>query len=319
MEMILNFLPLTQQEQAAFLAAAPEASQVFLPVPALGSPVEAEAAQFSEAAVILGCPSVQQLSGCRKLKWLQTWSAGVDPYLAPGVLDKDTLLTSAVGAYGQSVSEHMLACMLALMKRLPAYRDRQRGRVWEDAGRAKSPALARVLILGTGDLGGHFAALCKALGAYTVGLNRHPDSPREHFDELDHISRLDKWLPWADVVASTLPETPETIRLFDAERLEAMRRDAILINAGRGSGVDCVALAAALRAGKLWGAALDVTEPEPLPAAHPLWACDNLLLTPHVAGSDHLPQTARNVAAIALENVRRYFAGEKLRNLMAHS
>lgn len=314
MEVILNLLTLTQAERNAFLAAAPESEHLFRPMDAgVAHPIPDE--ELSRATVILGSPHRSDLPKCPNLKWLQTWSAGVTPYLAPGVLPQDCRLTSAVGCYGPAVSEHMLASVLALMKRLPAYRDNQKAHLWSNAGPAKSFHGATVLLLGTGDIGSHFAQSSKALGAHTIGLNRHPETPVAGIDELHPLAQLDQWLPQADVVAMSLPETPETIHLMDSRRLGLMKSDAILVNAGRGSGVDCLALANALREGRLWGAALDVTEPEPLPADHPLWGCPNLLLTPHSA-SGKLDDTNRRIAALALENLGHYLAGEPLRNRM---
>lgn len=236
--------------------------------------------------------------------------------MAPGVLGDGVQLTSAVGAYGPAVSEHMFACLLALLKRLPEYRDKQMARSWAPGGRVKTLQNAAVLFLGTGDLGSHLAGLVKAMGARTAGLNRHPERPVEHMDECHNISELDSWLPKADVVCMNLPETPDTIHIMDSRRLGLMKEDAILLNSGRGTAVDCVALAETLKAGKLWGAALDVTEPEPLTPDHPLWDCENLLLTPHVGGGDRMDGTVERIAAIALENLKHFLAGEPLRNRM---
>lgn len=317
MEVILNFLRLSPEEQKAFRGAAPNAEHLFRPVDSQNGDTRTAAwEELSRATVILGCPPPSVLGNCPKLKWLQTWSAGVAPYLAPGVLPHGCKLTSAVGCYGPAVSEHMLASSLSLMKRLPAYRDNQNAHRWADEGQVKSFRGATVLLLGTGDIGSHFARLTKALGAHTIGLNRHPETPVEGIDELHPLAQLDAWLPLADLVAMSLPEAPETIHLIDARRLALMKPDAILVNAGRGSGVDCLALAGALKQGHLWGAALDVTEPEPLPGDHPLWDCSNLLLTPHTAGGDRLEDTVHRIAALALDNLNRFLAGEPLKNLM---
>ena len=115
-------------------------------------------------------------------------------------------------------------------------------------------------------------------------------------------------------MALTLPQAPETAGLFGRARLLRMKEDAILLNGGRGSVVDCAALAEVLEAGHLWGAGLDVTDPEPLPPDHPLWAQPRALITPHAAGGNHLADTERRVAAIALDNLGRYLRGEPLRN-----
>lgn len=315
MERILNVLPLTEEQRAAFRAAAPWAEHIFRPTPDFpNSAMDCPPGELTNASIVIGCVGPDFLVRCPNLKWCQTWSAGVDPYLVPGAFPPGAMLTSAVGAYGQSVSEVMLASLLSLMKRLPTYRDNQTARRWADAGKVKTLRGSTVLLLGTGDIGGHFAELVRALGAYTVGLNRHPGTPAAPFDELRHISELDAWLPKADVVAMSLPGTAETLHIMDARRLALLKPGAILVNAGRGSAVDCVALAEALKAGKLWGAALDVTEPEPLPEDHPLWSCENLVLTPHVAGGDRLPCVLPNIVEIALENLRRYHEGKPLRN-----
>lgn len=317
MEVILNFLRLTDSEREAFRAAAPEEELLFRPVESQSKNATTASPQDLErATVIIGCLAPQELAGCPRLRWLQTWSAGVDPYLAPGVLPGGCVLTSAVGSYGPAVSEHMLASALAVMKGLPALRDAQREHRREKVGQVKSFLGSTVLLLGVGDIGSHFAQKAKALGAHTVGLSRDPQRTIPGVDELHPFADLDLWLPQADVVAMSLPETPETIRLMDQRRLDLMRNDAILVNAGRGSAVDSEALAETLKAGRLWGAALDVTKPEPLPADHPLWDCPNLLLTPHTAGGDRMDITVRRIAAIALENLKRYLAGEELRNRM---
>ena len=132
----------------------------------------------------------------------------------------------------------------------------------------------------------------------------------EHTDEL---------LPRADVVALVLPHSPGTVQFMNRERLARMKDDAVLLSAGRGTALDQEALAEAMKGGKLWGAALDVTEPEPLPADSPLWDIPNLLITPHVAGGMRLEVTRRSCIQLALDNLRRYQAGEPLQNLVARS
>lgn len=316
MDMILNLLPLTEGERAAFLAAAPDYEHIFRPVDSSRTSAEPdEPGLIGRAAIIFGCPSTKALAEAKSLKWLQTWSAGVDPYLRPGVLPEGAILTSAIGAYGQAVSEHMLAMLLSLLKRLPQYRDAQARRDFAELGQVKSIRGATVLILGAGDIGSAFAALCKALGAgKTMGVRRDCAKPAKQIDALYPLTELDALLPLADVVAMALPRSAETENLMDERRLRLMKGDAVLLNAGRGTAVDCAALAEVLSSGHLWGVGLDVTEPEPLPPDHPLWAAPNALLTPHVAGGDHLDATRAAFVSIALENLRHYLEGESLRN-----
>lgn len=319
-EVILNLLPLTPEEQAGFRAAAGGHEQRFVPGmnPQGGVLPLADPAALEGVTILLGNLSPDVLRTAPGLRWLQTWSAGVDAYIKPGALPGDTMVTSAVGAYGPSVSEHMFAMLLALMKNLHRYRDIQGQRLWPDCdfGPVVSFVDFRVLVVGAGDIGLSFAALCKGVGMRTVGLKRTVADIPPALDAVHLISELDAWLPWADAVLLVVPHAPETVHLMDGPRLALMRPGAFLLNGGRGSAIDPTALGAALRAGALAGAALDVTEPEPLPPGHPLWDAPNLLLTPHVAGGLHLAGTRERIVSIALENLKHFLAGEPLLNRM---
>ena len=310
MDLILNLLTLKEEQRKAFLRAAEGYEQIFAPGGVLedGRPVPRPL--YRRASVILGNPTVEELAACENLRLLQTRSAGTDRYQKPGVLPEGAVLLSASGAYGHSVSEHMFAMLLSLMKRLPAYRDQQRSGIWNDLGPVKTLAGALVLCVGTGDLGSSFARLCKALGARTAGVRRDARKPARGIDRMYPVDQLDGLLPRADVVALMLPHSAETVHLMDRRRLLLMKQDAILLNGGRGTAVDCAALAEVLEEGRLWGACLDVTDPEPLPADHPLWGQERAVLTPHTAGGDHLAGTADRIAAIALEHLTSFLKGE---------
>lgn len=315
METILNFLPLTENERDKFAAATPNAVHLFRPVDSMLPKARTGTDEdYARATVILGCAPPEQVANAPRLKWLQTWSAGVDPYLQQGVLPESAMLTSAVGAYGQAVSEHMFATLLSLYKRLHLYRNFQREHRWEELGEVKTLVNATVLIAGTGDIGSAFARLVKAMGAQTVGLRRDASKCAEGIDEMYPLSMLDDWLPKADVVALILPHAPETTGLMDACRIATMKADAVLLNGGRGTAVDNTALAQAMARGHLWGAGLDVTTPEPLPADHPLWTVPNCIITPHVAGGEHLAATRERIVSIALDNLHHYLAGGPLKN-----
>ena len=156
--------------------------------------------------------------------------------------------------------------------------------------------------------------MCRSLGAHTIGLKRNAAGPVSGFDRICPMEQLDELLPQADVVALMLPHSPQTAGLMDDRRIGLMKEDAILLSMGRGSVLDQEALARAMRAGKLWGAALDVTDPEPLPEDSPLWEIPNLILTPHVAGGMRLEITRKICIQMAQDNLRRYLAGEPLKN-----
>ena len=307
-EYIVNLLPLHGGEAEEFQAIAPDAVHVY----ARSGTVTPE--QIAAATVVFGWPRPEMMKGAASLKWFQTMWAGTEEY--SGFLPQGALFTSSSGSNSRSVAEHMLTGLLAVCRRLPAYLDSQRSHVWKDEGPMKTILGGTVLVAGAGHVGSDFAKLCQGLGAKTIGLKRTVSGPVEGFDQVQAMDQLDALLPQADVVALALPHSPQTAGLMDARRIALMKDDAVLISAGRGSVLDQEALAEAMRGGKLWGAALDVATPEPLPSDSPLWDVPNLLLTPHVAGGMRLEITRRRCVEMAQENLRRYLAGEALVNLV---
>ncbi|MGI5962130.1 MAG: D-2-hydroxyacid dehydrogenase [Lawsonibacter sp.] len=307
-EYILNLLPVNEEEKRAFEAIAPDATHVYAGRRTLTQE------QIQAATVLFGWPRAEDLAKAKNLKWFQTMWAGTDEYEGEGILPAGAVLTSSSGSNSLSVSEHMLASLLALCRRLPAYRDSQRNHTWKDEGAMKSVYGSTVLVLGAGHIGAAFAQRCRALGARTLGVKRNVTGPVDGFDQVFPMDELDALLPQADVVALVLPHSTQTIHLMNEARIARMKEDAILISSGRGSVLDQEALARAMQGGKLWGAALDVTEPEPLPPDSPLWDIPNLLLTPHVAGGMRLEITRKTCVQMALDNLRRYLAGEPLAN-----
>ena len=280
------------------------------------SPELLQESDVEDAAIIIGNVSASMLHASQSLTWFQTSSAGYDNYLAPGILAPETLLTCATGAYGQAVSEHMIASLLCLMKKLHLYRDNQLESSWADEGPVTTLVDATVLVMGTGDIGTAFARLVTAMGAHAWGVRRNVAACHEPFERMVALSDVHSVLGEVDVVACVLPSTPETRLLANATFFDAMKRGSYLVNAGRGDLIDTSALVEALRSGQLAGAALDVTNPEPLPADNPLWDEPNALITPHVAGFWHLQATVDNVVNICLTNLRAYLAGEPLRNVV---
>ena len=279
-----------------------------------GQPVTQEDVDWAQ--VILGNVPAAMLHGSPALEWLQTNSAGVEAYIQPGVLAGDTLLTNATGAYGLAIAEHMLGMLLELFKKLELYRDAQKSGAWQSQGAVKAVYGSTVLVLGMGDIGGEFAARCKALGAKVIGVRRSPRPCPEYADEVHLLEDLDSLLPQADVVAITLPGTDATRGLMSRERLAKMKEGAVLLNVGRGFIVDTEALCDALERGHLSGAGVDVTDPEPLPPTHRLWNIPTAVVTPHSSGFYHLRETHERIVGIFLENLRHFQAGEPLRNLV---
>lgn len=271
---------------------------------------------LENAEVIIGGISEDQLPLCKHLRFLQLGMAGSDSY-AKSVPD-NVLLANASGAYGLAISEHMLGATLMLMKKLHIYRDNQSQNLWHDEGGVKSLDDARVLIVGLGDIGGEFAKRCTALGAYCIGIRRTLRVMPDYIQEQYTLDALDELLPGADVVALALPQSDASRGLLTENRMRLMKHGAILINVGRGSAVDTDALVRVLNEGHI-SASVDVTDPEPLPADHPLWKCKNCLITPHISGFYHLKQTHDRIVRIASENLRAYVNGESISNIVDRS
>ncbi len=308
-EHILNMLPINEEEKKEFESLLPDAVWEY----PRRSTVTPE--QLAKATIILGPPDPKDLVHVRELRWLQSLWMGVDDYTAPGVLPDTVTITACVGAYRQAVSEHMLTTLLALCRKLPQCRDNQLQHKWVDVKQMRSIRGSTVLVVGAGIIGTEFARLCKALGSHTVGLKRTITGMIDGFDELDTMDHLDDWLPKADVVALILPHAPQTVHLMDERRIGLMKPDAILISDGRGTVLDQDALARAMRSGHLWGAALDVTVPEPLNEDSLLWDIPNLLLTPHVAGGIRMEVSRKSAVSFCFENFQRYVNGQPLRGV----
>ena len=304
---VLVQLPLNEAQLARLMAAAPEADFTFV------LPEEVTDEMVAKAEAIIGNVDAGRLARASRLRLIQLNSAGYDNY-ATASLPKGAALCCATGAYGQAVSEHLFAMVLAMMKRLPDYHSRQLAHEWKDLGPVTSPRGSRVLILGAGDIGTSLAELFSAMGSEVTGVRSHAAAPHAPFCAMGTLADLPRLLPEADVVASVLPSTPATRGIANAAFFSAMREGAWFANAGRGDLVDQGALVAALESGHLAGAALDVTTPEPLPQDSPLWDAPGLLLTPHISGFFHLPVTLDNIVDIAAENLAHLIAGEPLRN-----
>lgn len=268
--------------------------------------------QLREADVILGNPAPSLLRDCGQLRFLQLFSAGFDPYI--GKLGEGARLANATGAYGLAIGEHLLAMLLMLLKKLHLYHINQRSGLWRDEGPVTSIQGATVLVVGLGDIGGAFARHIRAMGGHVVGVRRSVGDKPDYVDELHSVERLDRLLPKADAVALCLPGSAATTGLMSRARLALMKPGAILLNVGRGAAIDQDALVDALRSGRLGGAAVDVTDPEPLPSDHSLWSAPNMLLTPHISGGDHLPQTYDRIMEIAAGNVRAFLSGGAIHN-----
>ena len=267
--------------------------------------------------VLFGHPVPALLRQASQLKWLCSDYAGVEKYLDDAVWPRpDCLLSNASGAYGPTISEHILMVLLMLLRRMPEYQADLCQRQWTFHTPIRSIIGSHVVMLGTGDIGSHTARRLKALGASVTGVCRSGRSKEPAFDRVVPIQELDSVLPSADALVMALPSTPETEGVLSRERIALLPERAYVVNVGRGSAIDQNALVEALMQRKLAGAALDVMTPEPLPAADPLWDCPNTIMTPRVSGNMSLGLTCDIDVDMFCADLARYAAGEPLANLV---
>lgn len=274
------------------------------------------AEDVQDCEIFFGMLPPELLRQAKSLKWLQCSFAGVDRYADQAQYAENIAITNASGAYGITISEHMVVTLLMLMRRMPEYHEMQKKREWYCVGQIKSVMNSVITVVGVGDIGSNFAKRVLPMGAFVRGVRRTEGPKPDFVDEIYTVDRLDEAITGADVVALCLPGTGETRRLFDHERMLKMKPGAILMNVGRGNAVDLLALDELLRSGHLGGAAIDVTEPEPLPPEHPLWTAPHALITPHISGNTSLPLTCDIIVDIFLDNLERYSKGQALQHLV---
>ncbi|WP_072803262.1 D-isomer specific 2-hydroxyacid dehydrogenase family protein [Rhodococcoides yunnanense] len=265
----------------------------------------------ADAIVWTGSPDQFPATVPDSVRWVQLPSAGVESWFASGTLvgGGSRVWTSAAGAYSSSVAEHALGLLIAATRHFPA---QFAAESWDQAGFgaiSRSLRGATVAIVGCGGIGRALIPMLTSVGADTLAVTRS-GKPVDGAIETVGADNLAEVWPRADHIVLGAPATSDTRYLVGRPELEAMKSDAWLINIARGSLIDTEALVAALRDGEIAGAALDVTEPEPLPDGHPLWTLPNAIITPHVANppSSLTPAFAFHVG----ENVRRFVAGDEL-------
>lgn len=278
-------------------------------------------AAIKRAEIIIGVPKIELLqnpqTACPNLKLLQMTWAGTDIYTrSPLPFPPGVSLSNASGVYGLSISQFVICQILTLMLNFKDYHTQQQKKIWERRGPILSLQGAKVLIYGAGDIGSTTAKRLSGFDAYTIGVCRNTSKPRPHFNELCTLDNAEKFLPQADVVVCCIPNSEQTAGYFDERRLRLMKKNAVLINVGRGNFIDNMALNTVLNEGLLWGAALDVTNPEPLPQNHPLWENSRCLITPHTSGVafNHLDKTEDLLCELACENISRYLNHQELKN-----
>jgi phosphoglycerate dehydrogenase-like enzyme len=276
------------------------------------------ARELADADAAFGTIEPELLSTATRLKWLQAPAAAPPAgYYTPELIAHPVQVTNFRGIFNEHIAAHILAFVLAFARGLHRYIPLQQRHEWAparlDEGVVHLPE-STALIVGVGGIGGEAARLCAAFGMRVIGVDARRDDRPPGVTEIHAPQDLDDVLPRGDFVILTIPHTPETEGLFNAQRFGLMKRSAFFINIGRGKTTRLDDLVESLRSGQIAGAALDVFEHEPLPRDHPLWDAPNVLITPHTAG--YGPYLDDRRQEIIVDNARRFLRGEPLRNVV---
>ena len=304
--------PTTRAWASRLAAALPELAIVV-------AETEADAARaVGDADAAFGTMPDTLLRDARRLRWLQAPQAAPPAgYYTTALIAHPVVVTNFREIYNDHVGAHIMAFVLAFARGFQHYLPRQLRRQWRrephDSGVIHLPE-ATALIVGVGGIGAEAARLAAAFGMHVIGVDPRRREAPPGVLKLDAPDALDALLPLADFVILTVPHTPATEGFMHRARFQRMKRTAFFINIGRGMTTRLDDLVAALRAGEIAGAGLDVFEQEPLPADHPLWTMPGVLITPHTAG--HGPFLDDRRLQILLDNCRRFLAGEPLRNVV---
>ena len=287
-----------------------------------------------DADAFFGKITREMLANARQLRWVQSPTASLEHYMFPELVEHSCLLTNMRGIFSDVIADHVLGLILCFARNLHTYVLRQSRGEWSPVGGeseratfSSGPACVTALdrshqhladctigVVGAGQIGGEILRRASAFGMRFLAVDPVCRSVPNVLDDVWPTDRLSNLLVESDYVVIAAPHTPATFKLFRTAQFEQMKRSAVLINIGRGAIVDLCDLTDALQRGLIAGAGLDVLEIEPLPADHPLWRMENVVITPHVAGTS--PRIAERHLATLLENVRRFIADEPLLNVV---
>jgi len=285
----------------------------------VASEADVDLDRLADSDVYIGRCSADAISRIENLRYLHTFPAGLDSCTSiPGLLEANPIATNGAKAASETIAEHSIALMLALTRNLHFHHSAQLRSKWREQSGDKHPDVSvqgkTMLVLGLGGIGSQVARRAHDLGMRVIGTRNSSRTGPDYVDYVGLGSEMNELAARADVVVNALPLTSTTRGSVNAEFFEAMQAGSYYVSVGRGATTDTDALVGAIEGGMLYGAGLDVTDPEPLPEGHPLWTMPNVIITPHMSGRSD--RSSRNTWIIARENLRRYILGEKLLNLV---
>jgi D-2-hydroxyacid dehydrogenase (NADP+) len=273
------------------------------------------ASQIEDADAIIGGVSPEAFRRAKRLKWVHVMSAGVERALFPELIESDVVVTNAKNVYGPQIADHAFAFLLALTRRLNITIPEQVKEEWPRGREGMFELNGKTaVIVGVGGIGRNIARRAAGFGMNVIGVDVRDYPPDNVVRRYVHPDRLDSVLPEADVLFVSVPLTKKSEGMIGVKQFDLLKKGSYFIAVSRGKTYSMDGLVKALDEGRLAGAGVDVTDPEPLPKGHPLWKFKNVVITPHTAGgSDHLQQ---RIEALIKENVRRFAAGEALLNVV---
>jgi phosphoglycerate dehydrogenase-like enzyme len=268
-----------------------------------------------DADAVIGGISKDLFAKAKKLKWLQTYSAGVEGYRWNEFLDSGVVLTNCRIVQGPNIADHAMALLLALTRGLNVFfGDKER----EESSREGHELLElqdmTAVVIGVGGIGSQIAQRAHGFGMKVIGVDPKDLPPNITVSRMVYPSQLDTVLPLADVVFVSAPLTPESRHMMGPSQFDLMKKGSFFVAVSRGGLYDTPALVKALDSKKLAGAGLDVTDPEPLPKGHPLWKFPNVVVTPHVAGNS--PGSYARRVGVFKENIGHFVRNEPMRNVV---
>ncbi len=261
-----------------------------------------------EAEVLVGRHNPELISRLPALRMVQLLSAGSGDL---SYIPEDIPVANAYGAYGAAIAEYLLSGTLMIQKNFPLFAERQKDHNWDKNVAMQRIHGMKVLSVGMGAIGTEFLRLCSLIGLECYGVRRTIHDKPDFVKELYTTDSLAEILPEMDIIALSMPETEETKGLFNETLLRKMKKEAILLNVGRGSAIVGTDLLKVIGDGWFKGVLLDVTEQEPLPKNSPLWNAERVLITPHISGGFSAPANYESVMGVIKENVARFVRGEK--------
>ena len=290
--------------------------------------------EIVDAEAFYGKITLELLAAATRLRWVQSLTASLEHYMFPELVEHPCRLTNMRGLYSDVIASQVFGYLVCFARNLHHYIRRQGEARWEAVGGeaartgiATGPVVQSAIdrahmhlddatlgVVGLGQIGLEVARYGVAFRMRVLAVDPVEKPPPEGIEALWPLERLPDLLAESDFVVVAAPHTPETQRMFRRAQFQQMKQTAYFINIGRGATVGLADLTAALEAGEIAGAGLDVFETEPLPADHPLWKMENVIITPHVAGAS--PRIAERHLDVLLENVRRFSQGEELKNLV---